>query len=365
MAEWGKGDSRWIVEERPDATNVNNWHWTEKKYTGFAKRELSELLVDKELIATDKGFKCVVNKLEIEGDSYANNRKGKVILSFDQEITMEYKATKDGCDVEYTGKIKIPNFDDVNGSEDIDINVTIDKEDEDGRCVKTELRKKGAKEIKKRFAIYLVKFRNDAIESCVLPTAKQNNGTTTKAATANPAEVPKPSTHATTVTATAKTQTIDKTINDNKDQKSNSNIGAKINTKTYKKEVDFKCTALDAFMVFTDPQRVQAWARSPVKMENFKGGNFEIFGKQVEGTFVQFESPKMIEMSWRRACWCSGYYSNVTIEFKQGSDSTTVSLVHKGIPEDNYEATCEGWIKMYFANINSIFGYVASLPSTF
>ncbi|PKU40344.1 hypothetical protein llap_9357 [Limosa lapponica baueri] len=28
MAKWGQGDPRWIVEERADATNVNNWHWS-------------------------------------------------------------------------------------------------------------------------------------------------------------------------------------------------------------------------------------------------------------------------------------------------------------------------------------------------
>ena len=27
MAKWGEGDPRWIVEERADGTNVNNWHW--------------------------------------------------------------------------------------------------------------------------------------------------------------------------------------------------------------------------------------------------------------------------------------------------------------------------------------------------
>ena len=27
MAKWGEGDPRWIVEDRPDAKNVNNWHW--------------------------------------------------------------------------------------------------------------------------------------------------------------------------------------------------------------------------------------------------------------------------------------------------------------------------------------------------
>ena len=29
MAKWGEGDPRWIVEQRADSHNVNNWHWKE------------------------------------------------------------------------------------------------------------------------------------------------------------------------------------------------------------------------------------------------------------------------------------------------------------------------------------------------
>ena len=29
MAKRGEGDPRWIVEERSDSHNVNNWHWKE------------------------------------------------------------------------------------------------------------------------------------------------------------------------------------------------------------------------------------------------------------------------------------------------------------------------------------------------
>lgn len=43
MAKWGEGDPRWIVEERPDATNVNNWHWTEKNATPWSKDRLAQL----------------------------------------------------------------------------------------------------------------------------------------------------------------------------------------------------------------------------------------------------------------------------------------------------------------------------------
>jgi len=41
MAKWGEGDPRWIVEERPDATNVNNWHWTEKNADSWSKSKLN------------------------------------------------------------------------------------------------------------------------------------------------------------------------------------------------------------------------------------------------------------------------------------------------------------------------------------
>lgn len=36
MAKWGQGDPRWIVEEREDGTNVNNWHWCGGRAGGWA-----------------------------------------------------------------------------------------------------------------------------------------------------------------------------------------------------------------------------------------------------------------------------------------------------------------------------------------
>lgn len=46
MAKWGEGDPRWIVEERPDATNVNNWHWTEKNATHWSKDKFNQLFTN-------------------------------------------------------------------------------------------------------------------------------------------------------------------------------------------------------------------------------------------------------------------------------------------------------------------------------
>lgn len=45
MAKWGEGDPRWIVEDRPDATNVNNWHWTERNADNWSKAKIKVVWV--------------------------------------------------------------------------------------------------------------------------------------------------------------------------------------------------------------------------------------------------------------------------------------------------------------------------------
>ena len=46
MALWGQGDARWIVEEREDAKNVNNWHWSEVDASAPSKTFFKEKFLD-------------------------------------------------------------------------------------------------------------------------------------------------------------------------------------------------------------------------------------------------------------------------------------------------------------------------------
>lgn len=96
MAEWGKGDPRWIVEERPDgkkinniyfikinfkflALNPNNWHWKEKNATQWSKDKLNDLLVG--LKIENEEYQCEVKELKrCSGEASANNRKAKLVF---------------------------------------------------------------------------------------------------------------------------------------------------------------------------------------------------------------------------------------------------------------------------------------------
>merc|ERR1712038_1727893 len=110
MAKWGEGDPRWIVEERPDATNVNNWHWTEKNADAWSKAKLKELFVN-HIIDNPKVGSVVFEDIEkIEGEARANNRKGKLIFFYEWEIVLKWKGHVNGNGKEVTGRSRYPTF---------------------------------------------------------------------------------------------------------------------------------------------------------------------------------------------------------------------------------------------------------------
>uniref|UniRef100_A0A8C3IR17 Activator of Hsp90 ATPase AHSA1-like N-terminal domain-containing protein n=1 Tax=Chrysemys picta bellii TaxID=8478 RepID=A0A8C3IR17_CHRPI len=91
MAKWGQGDPRWIVEERADATNVNNWHWTERDATSWSKSKLEQLLVG--IVVGNEAGSCEISDLkQLEGEASCNSRKGKLIFFYEWNIKLSWKG---------------------------------------------------------------------------------------------------------------------------------------------------------------------------------------------------------------------------------------------------------------------------------
>lgn len=118
MAKWGEGDPRWIVEERPDATNVNNWHWTERNASPWSQEKIKELFND--TIKTDLAdFKIELENCD--GEASANNRKGKLIFFYEWNIVLKWSACLKETKNEHSGKITIPNLSEENDVSEIDV----------------------------------------------------------------------------------------------------------------------------------------------------------------------------------------------------------------------------------------------------
>lgn len=121
MAKWGEGDPRWIVEERPDATNVNNWHWTEKNADHWSKEKLRTLLVGLKMDDTVE----LTEMEKCEGEARANNRKAKLIFFYEWELELKWKSMSTAEEA-VDGKVKVLNLSEEHEDiEDVDLEVSL------------------------------------------------------------------------------------------------------------------------------------------------------------------------------------------------------------------------------------------------
>lgn len=168
MAKWGEGDPRWIVEERPDATNVNNWHWTEKNATPWSKDRITSLFTDFSI--DENNIQCKITKVSaVDGEATANNRKGKLIFFYEWNVVMKWSGYLPGEEKPTTGEITIPNLSEENDLDDIDINITIDESNNKSDKLKQFMYNIGRSHIRKQIGIYLKELREEFSKGIILP----------------------------------------------------------------------------------------------------------------------------------------------------------------------------------------------------
>lgn len=169
MAKWGEGDPRWIVEERPDATNVNNWHWTEKNATPWSKDKLKSLLLNFEI--SESGVECVITEIDkLSGEACANNRKGKLIFFYEWNIVLKWEGHFAGDKKSETkGTITIPNLSEENDLDDIEITISIDESNDCSEKIKTFMYNIGRDKIRSLLEIYLKELKQEFSKGMILP----------------------------------------------------------------------------------------------------------------------------------------------------------------------------------------------------
>jgi activator of HSP90 ATPase len=137
--------------------------------------------------------------------------------------------------------------------------------------------------------------------------------------------------------------------------------GKLVNTTTITDSTEFRTTAAELYQTFTDPQRLAAFTRSPLRVFTGAqpGGKFELFGGNVTGEFVELQEPTHIVQKWRLAQWPEGHYSTLSIWFDQNDvDSVTVMRVEwKGVPIGQEEPTKGNWGEYYVRSIKTTFGF--------
>ncbi|XP_075470791.1 activator of 90 kDa heat shock protein ATPase homolog 1 isoform X2 [Ascaphus truei] len=334
MAKWGEGDPRWIVEQRADATNVNNWHWTERDASGWSSDKLKELLMGVRVEGVE-GTCEVTEVSKLDGEASINNRKGKLIFFYEWDVKLNWTGTSP-CGVKYKGYVEIPNLSDENDASEVEIRVSLAKDEPDTNLTAL-MRKEGARQIREAVAFYISALRTEFTQGMILPTA---NGVSHPGAPA-PRQDVEPEMRIKSVKCPSGGVTIP-------------------TCKVTLKET-FLTSPEELYRVFTRQELVQGFTHAPASLVPEKGGKFQLLGGNVSGEFLELEPDKRIVMSWRFKSWPAEHHASITLTFTDKGGETELRMEGRGVPQSEEERTKEGWKRYYFEGIKQTFGYGAML----
>eukprot|EP01132_Coremiostelium_polycephalum_P002670 gene2670-3313_t len=351
MAKVGEGDPRWLVENRADGRNVNNWHWTEKNCLGWTQEKLP-LILQKEFYQSEKINIRVKSVPTIKGECTANNRKGKTFFLFELDIKALWQAevklppsstSSSEIDEEepvekkvfIDGDFFIPTYDDETEPPRVKVSITGDGSGDKEVYNKVEaiVKKEGVEFVKKAIAEYLVQLR----EYFSVKVVHSPNSPTTASTTTSADLQQKMNTTSSAGSPTTKPSTG--------------------NTKTLTLKEEFKASPMDSYDYFVNPDKIKVFTQSDCVFENKEGGKFSLYGGFITGTNQKLVPGSQLVQKWRMGSWPTDVYSTVTINFTvEDTPSTKVEIVQSGIPYEEYDKTLEGWKVNILDRLIRVFG---------
>ncbi|XP_057720819.1 uncharacterized protein LOC130935214 [Arachis stenosperma] len=357
MARYGEGDKRWIVEERPDGTNVHNWHWSETNCLDWSRNFFNNLLNDLPILTGESNLFIATTKVSsVDGEAYVNIRKGKIIPGYEISLTLAWQGEAKDSDgkslLKVDGTVEIPYISDENAGEDPELKVTVKDEGPIGRTLKDAMLSKGKPLILDKIRVWVQSMAKggpvkDELETKKpTPPQQQNHA----AAVASAAVAPSLAS-----AATKKEGSVEKEAKKKKKE------GFKSISMTER----FNCRARDLYEILLDENRWKGFTQSNAKISKEVGGEFSIFDGSVTGTNVELQEAKLIVQKWRFGSWPDGVHSLVKLVLEEPEPGVTVvKLTHNDVPEeDRYgnatvvENTERGWRDLIFQRIRAVFGF--------
>jgi len=123
--------------------------------------------------------------------------------------------------------------------------------------------------------------------------------------------------------------------------------------KDLKKYYKIKATPAEVYAALTNPFSIELWTGEKAVMSTTAGEEFSLFGGDIVGRNLQFETDSKIIQEW--------YFGDqetpsiVTITLSPEKYLTKIELLHTNIPDEAYEDINLGWDDSYFGSLKEFF----------
>jgi len=329
MAKKEEADERWIVKDREDGRNCNNWHWVETNLTSWSEERLKELLKGIVVREDARGFVKIVSLEKMSGDVTVQSRKQKKFPLYELELTLKWKGESWDDDgkvaVEASGKIKIPDLSEETYDDDMEMTVSCDDETNSKRPLKEAVRTVGVQKVRAACQAFVKELKESV-----------GKGAEASMAAAKPAAEKR-----------ANAQYVVST----EESKKTGQVVVKYH---------FNPPPPVLYDSLLDTDRIRGVTASDASMSKEVGGSFSMFSGAVEGSNLDlkpFDGQRaIIKWRWRFSTWQPAHYSTVTITLEDKDGSTNLKLVQTGVPEAERERTEKGWGHLLFDRLKAMLG---------
>ncbi|KAG2305801.1 hypothetical protein Bca4012_085381 [Brassica carinata] len=346
MAKFGEGDKRWIVEDRPDGTNVHNWHWAETNCLEWSRNFFNNQFSNTVILSGEGNLFIKINKVaKLEGEAYVNVRKGKIIPGYELNVSLSWEGEAKDSEgktlLKAEGLVDMPYISDENADEDPEVRVSVKDEGAIGKTLKEAMVSKGKGVVLEKVRVF--------VEAMAKGGPCRDELESKKVA-------PK---------TVEKTSALPAVAVESKVAKEKKKAKTKEGFKTITMTEKFSCRARDLYEILMDENRWKGFTQSNAKISKDVNGAISVFDGSVTGSNVELEEGKLIVQKWRFGSWPDGLDSTVKITFEEPEPGVTiVSLTHTDVPEeDRYgnatvvENTERGWRDLIFHRIRAVFGF--------
>ncbi len=369
--------------------NPNNWHWVDKNVLKWTKEWLESTLL--QLSAEKDDVEARISKvITCDGDVTVSQRKGKVITYYDVKLVLEYTGSAPDED-SVSGTITIPEIAHDTEEDEFVFETDIYSDSKTKQPVKDLVRAQLVPMLRKTLPQLtpalvahgkILQHADGEDPSAAFPAAKLYPQT--GVAVEQSAVVKEEAKEDNVKTEADDSVKLEATDSVKKEAiasvKKEANGGPKkegivkikkegfdsvtnghaVDTATVTDQEEFRTTAEQLYLTFTDPQRLAAFTRAPPRV--FEGAEpgcrFELFDGNVSGKYVELEAPTHIVQTWRLKQWPENHYSELRIDFDQNDvDGVTVMRVKWfGVPAGQEEVTKRNWKEYYVRSIKLTFG---------
>ncbi|KAJ3409168.1 Sec63 [Chytridiales sp. JEL 0842] len=337
--------------------NVNNWHWVEKNCMPWTIDYIKEKLGS--LSAESEGTKVSVSEVvSVTGDADINQRKGKLITVYDIAINLKWKGENaNGTTAE--GKITVPEYMHDTDVDDMEVEVTAEKDDAERWEIKTVASKKLVPQLRAALANFSKDMISSRFTLCSQFVAVHGGTDNTRFTTGNAKDVhiAPEEMKGHPVTQAYKPKPVPSGTSETK-QTSMSVIGG---VTTLNMNVEFVCPVSDLYDTLLNPQRVQIWSRGAATIAPTVGAEIALFGGNVTGKVLELEKDKKIVMTWKLKSWPAGHFSKVTMTFETQRESVKLKVAQSDVPIGEVDTVRRNWENYYWNGIKAAFGEPQSI----